>query len=581
MEKISKVIAITLDKSYDGNGGNCKVVGFFANNFYIDDPDKIQSVFHTSSTIFSNKIYESGPDIRINDLIEIIPSGEINFETELNKNIFIYIKQVNKTGAPVIDIPSEYIAEGHLDLENISTFCNSRNIIPESFTRIYLCDNNEIFGPFKYEKGNILPVKGKEANAFEYHIEELVEEDDLLTHLYLIKEPRVKIRTVDCSTSAQLVEFLKDRISIDRADLNLILKVGQQISLINNKQSDLDLVRLKRAERYLNQLKLSFEQLQELGENEGWGEVVRNSIDSHKEEFEKFALAGLQDRLNTIESELEYKNKEWVLVSQFLGEEQQKLEDLKGQIHIIESKKDEIITTLKIMANIQPQVFSTTSSNKYEEVSNPVEFISHIYGSAEYTDLYDFYEHLNDEYNFRIPNKSRYEDGLILLKECQFLLSKNTEFVLNLLAHIGNSKIAIQHAEADWLKFNIWKENGLLSVIKKANTDEIHHYFYILQDFNIASFECYGKPIIDISNKIRSTIDGVNNFPSNLTIILIRTDEEIDGFGFDLNPSTFKNWKCLPNLDSINLVQFPSKELIDLENIKFNKAPEDYSNQYF
>lgn len=580
MDNINKIIAITLDRTNDGNGGKCKVIGVEVDDKHIDNPDKIQEIFRTSGIVFSNKIYEFGDNVQVKDLIEIIPKN-INFDVDENKNIFVYLKHINKIGVPVIDIPTDYIAEDYLDLENISKFLFSRNLIPDYFSRIYLCDSTDIFGPFKVENKKVLPVIGKETNAFEYHIEELIE-DELLSHLYLIKEPRVKIKTVDCSTPIQLVEFLKDRISIDRADLNLILKVGQEISLINNKVSGLDLVRLKRAERYLNQLRLSFEQLQKLGQNKDWAEVVKNCIDEHEEEFEKAVLGKLHSNLDEIEKEIETKNTELVLIGELLEKEQYKLSEMQDQIQVLESKKDEIISIIRIMANIQqPTLASAVDSNKTYEDSISVELLSHLSGSSIYTDLYDFYEELFDKFEFHVKNQDKYEDGLILLKESRFLLAKSIDYVLNLLSHVGDAKVAIHHAEADWLKFKLWKNNGLLSVIKQASDDIEQHYFYVLQDFNIASFECYGKPILDISNRIRTTIDGVQTLPSNFTIILIRTDEEIDDFGFELNKSTFKNWKCLPTLSSINLIKFPIDELIDLNNITFNRAVQDYSEQYF
>lgn len=580
MENISKIIAITLDRRAQ-NGANCKVIGFWANNTYIDDPDKIHSIFHTSGIIYSNKIYEYGPNVCENDLIEIIPSGEIKLEAEPNKNIFVFAKQVNKIGTPVIDIPSEYLTDDYLDLESITNFCNSKHLIKEHFTRLYLCDHKQIFGPLKYENNKIMPVIGKESNSFEYHIKELIE-DECLENLYLIQEPHHKIKTVDCSTTAQLVDFLKERININRADLNLILEVGKQISSINNNHSGLDLIRLNRAEKYLNQLKLSFEQLHKLGENEDWAVVVKNTIEEYKADFERYFRNGLEENLATIESLLKKKKYDLVNYEDLIKVEQQKLQEIKDQIQIIESKKDEIIANIKIMANIQPSV--TTHSydlNKSHEELDNVEFLNHINGSPRFSDLDEFYDVLKEEFNLSIPNQDKYEDGLILLKESRFLLANSTNFVLNLLSHVGNAQIAIHHAEADWLKFNYWRDSGLLSVIKQASDDLDQHYYYVLQNFNIASFECYGKPILDISNRIRKTIDGVHTFPSNLSIILIRTDEEIDDFGFELNKSTFKNWKCLPNISSIKLIQFPTDKLIDLNKISFYRPSEDYSAQYF
>lgn len=116
MDNINKIIAITLDRSYDGNGGKCKVIGVEVDNKYIDDPDRMQEIFHTSGVIYSNKIYEYGDNVQVKDLIEIIPS-KINFEISENRYIYVGLKKVNKIGVPVIDIPTDYIAEYNRKIE--------------------------------------------------------------------------------------------------------------------------------------------------------------------------------------------------------------------------------------------------------------------------------------------------------------------------------------------------------------------------------------------------------------------------------------------------------------------------------
>lgn len=579
MENINKIIAITLDRSFDGNGGNCKVIGVEVDNEVIVDTKKVEEIFHTSSVIFSHNIYDYGVNIQVKDLIEIIPS-KINFDVEENRNIYVALRQVNKIGVPVIDIPTDYIAEDYLDLEKITYFLYSKNLINEHFTRIYLCDNNNIFGPFKIENKKVSPILGKETSAFEYHIEELIE-DDLLDYLYLTREPHTKIKSVDCSTPSQLVEFLKDRISIDRSDLNLIVKVVEQISLINNKQIGLDAVRLKRAEKYLNQLTLSFEQLHKLGQNKEWAEVVKNSIIKHKEDFEAYFKKDFEFSLVSLKEEFEDKK---VVVADYderINSKRKQLENIHEQLQDIESRRGEIINNIKILTELQPNSFSNQYVPQIEKPSNAVEYLNTLQKVSVHTDLYEFYDDLKDQYKLRVPNQTEYENGLIILKESRFLIAVSIEFVLNLLSHLGNVKIAIQHTEADWLKFNSWRDNGLLSVIKKASADNEHHYFYVLQDFNVASFECYGKPILDISNKIRFTIDGSQTLPSNLSIILIRTDEEIDDFGFALNESTFRNWKCLPGKTSVRLLEFPTDEALDLDKLNFNNPVQDYSDRYF
>ncbi|NMR35469.1 hypothetical protein HIO71_14875 [Chryseobacterium aquaticum] len=73
MEKISKIYAITLDRSEKGygSGGNCKVVSLIRNGVNINKEEDIIKYIETDCKIFSNKIYESTPSPDVGDLIEI------------------------------------------------------------------------------------------------------------------------------------------------------------------------------------------------------------------------------------------------------------------------------------------------------------------------------------------------------------------------------------------------------------------------------------------------------------------------------------------------------------------------------
>lgn len=577
MGGITKIIARVLDRKGE-NGANCKVLQFTRDGRIVNERNIIIQTFPPRGHIFSSKIFEYGKDVVKEDVIEIeLPDQKIEKPSTDDKNPYILLEGVKKVGVRLIHIHFDeingYVDQKFIDLDRITLGVFDNNPYPKTFSKIYLYNEQYVIGPFKVENSSIVPAVGKEANVYEYDSNEIIGD---IEYRYILREPSKKLAVIDCSTPSQLVEFLKDRITIERSDLNLLNRIREQIHSINNSYVDLDAIRLKRAEKYLEQLSLAFDQLKSLYKNEKWAAVVKNTVEQYKKEFETELKLELQHELNALQEKKDLANDELSKISASLREGQHKLKQIEQQLETIELKKEEIITSIKIMADLQ----SAPNISKREYHTNQVEFIN--WGrSPEYTDPLEFYEYLKDTHNIRIQNQNIYEDGLFLLKENRFLLAKNMIYVLNLLAQLGNAKIAIHHAEADWLKFKYWQENGLEIVIKQAENDSSNRYFYILQDFNIASIECYGKPILNIADKVRRTIDGIQTIPPNMTFILVRTDEEIDDFGFELNASTFQNWKCLPDFVPQVLINIPSKDALDLKNLIVGRQANDYRTQYF
>ncbi|WP_213278957.1 hypothetical protein [Chryseobacterium indologenes] len=577
MEKISKIYAVILDRSEKGygSGGNCKVVSLLRNGNYVTGEEDILNYFATDRKLFSNKIFDFVPDLMVRDLIEITPQY-INKDVEQNRNYYVSLQSVKKIGTPVVDIPSEYLEQDFIDLDIISKYLSERNLYPNNHTQIYLCNNESIFGPFRISNYSITPVQGRHTYSFEYDINELIEDDDL-NFIFLISEPKSKIKAIDCSTPTQLVDFLKGRLQIDRVSLNLLTKIGKQINDINNGASELDVIRLKRASDYIGQLSMSLEELfTVLSKEDLWNHEIGNIVDIYRDEFKNFALLDINNLIKKIEDDLAQKQSELLLTENKIEKQTALAVELKKEIEYIENHKDELILNVKLLAGLQsdkPLEQISYSKNIYDIIqieNNPV-----------FDNIDDFYDNLKDNYNIKINNGSIYEDGILLLKENSFLVAKSAVFVLNLIPHLGKTEILLQNAEVDWLKFSFWRENGLEEIVNKATLNKELNYIYILQDFNIASFECYGKPILDIANNIRKSLFGSNSFPNNLKIILIQADEEIEDFAFSLNKSTFKNWKFLPGVIDVPKIDFPVCDGIDLLNFIVDRPVEDYSINYF
>lgn len=574
MENINKIYAIILDRNQGGlgEGGNCKVVAFVRDKDYINDEETIAEFFKTDSKIFSDKIFNKLPDIKINQLVEIIPAG-INNTTIEGRNDYVYLKSIKKIGSLIIDIPNEYLSIGYINLEELNNYFEVNNFFNNDLGNFYICDNEKLYGPFKINNGKIQPKKDTYVHSFQYDIDDLIEVESF-KFSYLIEEPKNKIDVVDCMTISQLIEFLKNTLTIDRVDINLIKKTYENISSINSGQTDLDKIRLERASLHLSQLILSYEELKKISSKSNeWNILVSNILKANKKQFEEEVLDEIELNIQKKESHKNELQSEIKLKHIELNKLSFDCNKLKKEIEEITSKKDDLILSIQIAAGI-----NSTNSNRINFERNNYYEIIESHNHTTLKDLDDFY----DQSNHNIKNKELLKNSIYILKENKFIISNSIELTLNTIQHLGNYKIMIQNAEADWLKYSFLQENGFNLMCNSAveNPEKLH--FFVLQDFNIASFECYGKPIVDISNGIRSKIPGTQNiWPNNLFFILIPVDSNIDNFGFPINRTTFRNWSFFPSSGDYSYQKIQVKEGLILKDLEvYNQYP-DYSDNYF
>ncbi|WP_140485882.1 hypothetical protein [Flavobacterium sp. GSA192] len=573
MESIKKIYSIILDRNQggQGEGGNCKVVAFTRDKDYIKDEETIKDFFQTDSKIFSDKIFKFLPDGAINQLVEIIP-GKINTEIIEGRNYYIHLKSIKKTGSLIIDVPYDYLKTNYINLEDLNNYFESKEYFKEELGSFYLCDNEKIFGPFKTTNGKIQPKKDTFVHSFQYDIENLIEVENF-KFSYLLEEPQNKIDVIDCMTVSQLMEFLKNQLSIDRAEINLISKTYDNIKSLNRGNSSLDIGRLERASGYLSDLKLSYEELRKIGyKQDEWGLLVNKIIIENKVRFEEETLKEIEKKIqvkevlkNEILSELNKKHAE-------LEKIKSQQDDLVKELENITNKKEDLILSIQLAAGIN----NGSVGVKNELVKNYYEIISSN-NLSSIIDLDDFY----DELESKISSKSELKNTLYILKENRFIIGNSTELILNSIQHLGSYEIMIQNAEADWLKFKCLEENGFSIICQKAMANIETPHFFILQDFNVASFECYGKSILDIRNGVRTRIPGMeNDWPDNLFFILIAVDAEIDDFGFSINKSTFKKWAFLPHILDYSYQKINTKVGLNLAKLEVNNQYPDFSDNY-
>lgn len=585
---ITKLFAIILDRKYvkdKESGGNCKVYVLEENNTKNNNQEYIKKVFPENGNVFSSLIFigVNSSQLQIGDLIEI-PLDEIFPKTEDSQSTYIKHQSIKKIGVKIIDIPINYTNNGYLDIEMINDYFNSTPLEMDKLGKFYLSDSQYLFGPFKIEKSFIIPVIGKSVFKYDFKIDELIDVEDR-KYSYVLEEPKKKVTEIDCMSKIQVLEHLKETLKSFQninIEVNSIRELKKAVIKNNAGSEGLNAIRLSRADQYLSELELSYEEINKLkSNNESWELIFNKNYQKHKSEFEKEFLKDAETSKKIKDKELESLQKEIIECDKKLTLKKQNVEEVLKEIEQINAKKDDLILSIKLSAGITDSV-SKMNSNK-EDIK--------FYQSDENSNLelptyLDCDDYLDDLIDYKIiveEQRNNFVNALNSLKEGHFLIANNIAFINTLIKTFGAYKIIQQNAEIDWIKYQFIYENGFKEIVESATKNPLIPHFYVLQDLNIASFECYAKPIIDIANGTRSKIPGLNvNWLSNLYFIGIPIEIEIDDFGFELQKETFKNWKAFPKIEIfVSTDDFEMNSRMEINSIQINYESKNDIENYF
>lgn len=583
-DNIKKLIAVVLDKTHNGLGANCKVyIIEHYNNIKTIDLDQIKNIF-PNGNVFSGKIFNpTQTQIQVGDLIEI-PLTENPSYSEEEKSTYILYNNIKKIGVKIIDIPISYTNNGYLDIDTINEYYKSNQLEMDKLGKFYLSDSQYLFGPFKIEKSFIIPVIGKSVFKYDFKIDELIDVEDR-KYSYILEEPKKKVVEIDCMSKIQVLEHLKETLKSFQninIEVNSIRELKKAVIKNNAGSEGLNAIRLSRADQYLSELELSYEEINKLkSNNESWELIFNKNYQKHKSEFEKEFLKDAETSKKLKDKELELLQKEIVEYDKKLTSKKQNVEDVLKEIDQINTKKEDLILSIKLSAGIKDSV------SKPNLNSEDVKF----YQSDENSNLeLPIYLDCNDYLVDLIKNKitkstSKYNfiDSIYCLQKGNFIIANNIAFVNTLIKTFGAYKIIQQNVEIDWIKYQFIYENGFKVIVESAIENPLIPHFYVLQDINISSFECYAKPIIDIANSVRKNIPGLNvNWPSNLYFIGIPIEVEIEKFGFEMQRETFKNWKVFPLIENFSSTDdFEMNSRMEINSIQINSEVINHFENYF
>lgn len=546
--EINLVYAISVEKP--GNNSICEIIAFkTTSKEIVTDQQLIVEEFGNT------RVFVPGADFNVFDILEIKYRNVTPSEDGRKLPVIQYNQPNGVTKAKLkyaIEIDNSYVLSDFLDLKKIVT--NIRKSLLELLDGyFYLSSGEYIYGPFLYSASRSeITCHGNVASKFNLESSHFVEHPSIGHNdlLILLKEPAEGISEIDCSSNDQLINWAKDLFLKyhDSQEISQTLnKIRKRLTddKLNKMLNGIGISRFNRVKPLIEGILLDFKELNTLKEDDSWNKVINTSLEKYKHEYkdqiemsfqaqlqeQEHYLAKFNDTIGTKKEEvlqLQENIDELILEKQSLNEEIQ---------HIIGNRK-KIVQDLKLQLELTNTKQNHVQFCEILEFSNPSKIY---YNNTGEDDFVDDLEALG------VRRADELNESVKALLDKKFILGDDINFVLTLIRSIGNAKAYLQQAEGDWLKFEKWYSNGLATIIDSAINAPETVYFYILQDYNIASPECYAKPIIDICRGIRKKVPGTDNlWPTNLWIVFIPLEVDIDEFGFDINEETFKNWGKLP-----------------------------------
>ncbi|TDE14786.1 hypothetical protein [Dyadobacter psychrotolerans] len=585
-------------------GGRIRVKSFRDNDNsgkgLIFDEFNIQEEFPTSGFVYNPRLNATG-EFSIGDLVEINVKELIEVP---EKDLIVHHSKISRYGAKLLDFESAVFLENgkSINLNEIEyRISGTRQNILDS-TVFYIKDKDYAYGPLRFVGGKVEPRSGKEISKFSLDSLSIIKSDDLM-YLFLHPPKNESLGDVDCMDRRQILDWLKGKIR-DFGELgsqiNQIIRVVDKIEVDN----ELDKIRFNRVRKFISGLEFNFQEVKNLSSlTDEWRNVFNETFEKYSTEFEKEIRNSIELRLidyeklkqNEIDSEKSYQenelrdlqknrrtlveiiekdqriikkyNDDLFLIKSQLAEIEIAKYDLLEEINYISEQKQRLISDIKIHCQIlevaDRKKVETHAISTYEE---------QIYVSAEQEYFEDYNQMLTLTRQSNIGNGDMFRSTFHLLLSHKYLIVKNEMLVIFFAKLFGNSKVVIQQVEPDWIKFQSLFENGLAYTWESATKHPNQFHFLILQDINLASIECYAKPLLDVISGIRQSIPGFTNpIPPNLYIICTPLKVGQKGeFGLKLFKDTFDGWAVLQDfpIKPFNVGRFFPIQILAIESVQ-------------
>jgi hypothetical protein len=521
-------------------GTSCRieVLTFKRNGENVTAASEIKSEFPPYGYVFAPKFFEAF-EYNIDTLVEFTTSSFA--PTLKGENLDLVLMDVNKpckqVGFRVFHLPpSVLFTEQSFNQPRLKSF------IEEELSHFYIEINNFLYGPFRSTSNDVVPKSGNAVNKYKG----TVKEHNTDSKSYILVEPNEIVGTVDCMTQVQLVGFFKEKVRNQQLQLDF-----SQLKKALDAQplEGLDSARTLRLLANLEALSISQEEIKSLiSFSDDFKDFYEQSVAEAKDEIKQEHLVPLLTEKDKLEQSV---NVITAHIKKLKTQEEictQKLKKLQEDFSFLASEKERLITDIRAHALIGMGESKQSKLLTYEELL--------FSGQTEsYSDLNEFVNLVNNSILTNENGKSRYAHKVIhQFKDHKCFLCQDIRIAIQIARLSNNCKVLIQQVEPDWLKFDSLYNNGLEHMWRSAHSNPEMLHFFVLEDLNMASIECYGRPLLDLVNGIRHKLPSTDlPWPENLWIFGAPIAHVSENFGLPLIRESFLSWGAFPINSNISI----------------------------
>jgi len=567
----------------------------------ITEKDK-RKLFPPNGLVFAPSLFKRIPDIKVNDLIEFdCTENEKKFDKDKTKDsLIINPNSVKKHYIKLICGESK-ISNYHFDIKNYDFRLKGYH------GDFYVYHAQKVYGRFRMDGAKVIPAYKKNIYAWDESSCLIYKYGPY--NLYLLKEPLGELSPIDCMDETQLFEWFRNLLkSVKNNEVQQLdnkTNWRKEIPELFKSMEDIELLkvrfdRIKKIMANSNESKKSF--LNFLNSPEITNFIKNPDNDSnlllktdigkdYNQELEKEKVE-LLEQINALQSVILVKENEFndlidninkktsTKEREFQHEIDYLREDIKNKEQLLLTKNNEIeslrieILSLKKGANQNTQNVST-SEITYKDVSKRendltpeslITFITELYKKnlqplengfvlqrvekqsdhSLCTNIQDFIIQLENCLTLSGINKKLARTLIDLTRTYNAIIVSKIEIAIAFIKATANAVYIIQQVEPDWLHFSDFWRNGIGSIWKSAHNHPDIIHVLLLEDVNLASPECYARPLLDLISGFRDIIPfGETSYPRNLIIFASIISYNNPEIGLPIIKNTFKNWGAI------------------------------------
>lgn len=383
--------------------------------------------------------------------------------------------------------------------------------------------------------------------------------------------PNGESLVLDCMNDKQLFDWFRDALKKIEPDYVKLLdskgkwrsEIPMFFSQADDEKYKVDKIRIERIKEKFGLLELSISDIKTLIEkSDSLRDAFNTAIENQKEEWKATYKNEIEDYRKDIERQKKIIQDELILLQNFKSKKEAELVDLKNKIEnlsqtieSIKQNKERIIADFSIIKEVlsidDKQDKSPVKQDSFILEKFDIGNESVTYKLANKREQFILGLKYQLSLNSIFPNFATKLLNVLSVYKAVFL--KDIRLGLAFASTTHNSDYVIQQVEPDWLHFSDLWNNGLGAIWQSAHENPERLHFLFLEDINLASPECYARPLLDTISGIRKLIPyGKSTFPINLKILATKISTENPEIGLPLIEQTFSGWGAIGFSSDIN-----------------------------